>query len=62
MPGAFFLVQVAERRVFSAPTLTPLVAHFLRATKRSLGAADDEGAAAFVRGEACAPHAHVLLA
>ena len=58
--GAFFLVQVEERRVFSAATLTPLVAHFLRAAGRSLAAADDE-TAAYVRGEPCAPHAHVRL-
>jgi hypothetical protein len=55
------LVHVEGRRIFSAPTLTPLVAHFLRATGRSLGAADDGGVGTFVRGEACAPHAHVSL-
>jgi hypothetical protein len=60
--GAFFLVSVQERRIFSAPTLTPLVAHFLRCTGRSLSAAEDDGAATIVRkGETCAPHAHVQL-
>ena len=60
--GAFFLVSVQERRVFSSPTLAPLVAHFLRSTGRSLSAAEDGGTAAvFRKGETCAPHAHVLF-
>ncbi len=59
---AFFLVSVQEQRVFSLPTLTSLVAHFLRSTGRSLSAAEDGGTAAvFRKGETCAPHAHVLF-
>jgi hypothetical protein len=60
--GAFFLVNVQERRIFSSPTLAPLVAHFLRCTGRSLSAAEDGAATtAFRKGETAAPHAHVLF-
>lgn len=58
--GAFFLVDTRRERVFAAQTLTPLVAHYLRCTARTLSASD-EGTGAFVRGEACAPHAHIVL-
>ena len=57
--GAFFLVNVAENRIFSAPTLTPLVALFLKSSERSIAAAEEGGS--FVRGEPCAAHAHVVL-
>lgn len=59
--GAFFLIDVRARRLFSSPLLAPLVAHFLRSTERSLSAAETEQGASHGKGEASAPHAHVVL-
>lgn len=73
--GAFFLVSVKERRVFASDTLTALVAYFLRTTGRSFQAAshDTDGMQqpyqsnsssmnkAYIKGEACAPHAHIQM-
>lgn len=66
--GAFFLVHVAKQRVFSGTSLVALVAHFLRATNRTLvasGAGDSQQQPTFAKGggggEACAPHAHIEM-
>ena len=62
--GSFFLVNVQERTVLCSPTstLTPLVAHYLRCTGKTIQAVEvDPSATTYAAAVASAPSAHVEL-